>query len=239
MKSELTLIKIKCDESMIGQDIFIPGSEESIEVTKSLPYAIVMGGQVIYRGKHNLERHNLYHACIKLVSENTGRTKVQITEQCKIDCRHIDGYVYYKDKNDKDRVNVITKSTKFSKMTTQEAKEYYAKAFEVLAGYLNITTDELVNEAKLRMQTKHYCALCGSHATQKHHKFSQTKWAIEKYGRRLIDDPRNIEYICYNCHSSHAKIPPELNWNEKRFREEMGIDNILDKFDGEVVNDSK
>lgn len=224
MKTELTIKKIKCDHSMIGKDIIIPDSENSYDVIKSLPYAEKMACQINYKGRHNLDRHDLYHACVKLVSDNLGKSIMEITEACKIDCRWIEGYTHYKDKHGNSRVNVITKTTSFSKMTLKDANDYYSKAFDVLAGYLKITTEELVHEAKLRMQTKHYCILCGKVATQKHHRFSQTKWAIEKYGKKLIDDNRNIEWLCPDCHSSHANIPKELIWSEKKFRLAMGLE---------------
>jgi hypothetical protein len=241
MKTEYTVKKVKCTQELIGQDILIPDSEESQEVIKSLPYGKKMYNQTVYNAKHNIERHDLFHACVKLIADNTGRDKVEIKEKCKLDCRHIEGYVTYLDKNGKSRVNVTTKSIAFSKMNIQEANEFYSKAFHVLARELNITTDKLIDEAKLRMKTKHYCLLCGKPATHKHHRFSQTKWAIEKYGRKLIDDEKNIEWLCHDCHSSHNKIPAELIWSEKKFCEALGItqnstkDKIVNIFDGKEV----
>lgn len=62
------------------------------------------------------------------------------------------------------------------------------------------------------------CELCGKQATDRHHIFSQTKWARRLYGV-LIDDPRNIMYLCNSCHLN--KIIPKMD--EKEFCAKMGI----------------
>ena len=41
---------------------------------------------------HNLERHDLFFACIKLVSDNTNRTEWIVREQVKLDCGWIKGF---------------------------------------------------------------------------------------------------------------------------------------------------
>lgn len=65
------------------------------------------------------------------------------------------------------------------------------------------------------------CEICRRPATQRHHKFSQTKWARKLYGK-LIDDPRNIMMVCEHCHSSHQS-PKLIHWSEKEFCEALGI----------------
>ena len=47
------------------------------------------------------------------------------------------------------------------------------------------------------------CALCPNKATDKHHLFSQSKQARALYGK-LIDDERNIMYLCNDCHLSKS-----------------------------------
>lgn len=60
------------------------------------------------------------------------------------------------------------------------------------------------------------CEVCQSkRATQRHHKFSQTKWARKLYGD-LLDNPRNLMWVCSNCHSSHAS-PDLVHWDELDF----------------------
>ena len=54
------------------------------------------------------------------------------------------------------------------------------------------------------------CHECRS--TQKHHLFSQTKWARKLYGK-MIDHPRNIMLLCEGCHLTKA-IP---KYTEKEF----------------------
>jgi hypothetical protein len=53
---------------------------------------------------------------------------------------------------------------------------------------------------------------------QTHHLFSQTKLNKKLYGK-LIDDPRNIKYLCEKCHL--WSVIPKLNENE--FCEMLGI----------------
>lgn len=64
------------------------------------------------------------------------------------------------------------------------------------------------------------CEVCTKRpGVQRHHCFSQTKKAVAHYGRKLIDAPFNISYCCERCHSSHAKMPKRLLWDEWQFRE--------------------
>ena len=55
-------------------------------------------------------------------------------------------------------------------------------------------------------------------ATEKHHKFSQTKQNKKLYPN-LIHHRDNIQYLCYNCH--HCKSL--LKWTEKEFCEHFNI----------------
>ena len=47
------------------------------------------------------------------------------------------------------------------------------------------------------------CALCPNRAQSRHHLFSQSKHARALYGK-LIDDERNIMYLCNDCHLSKS-----------------------------------
>ncbi len=217
MITEFTMMKIKCTQEMIGKDIFIPASEEGLESMKEFPFSEKMACVIKYKGRHNLERHDLFYACVKLVSENLDKSRLEIIEQCKLDCRWFAGYTYYKDKYGKERVNVITNSISFSGMSLKDADEFYDKAFDKLAGYLKISNDVMINEAKLRMKGKYYCIVCGKPASQRHHCFSQSKVNIEIYGKKLIDADFNRRWVCIDCHPSHINIPPELIWDEKKF----------------------
>ena len=59
---------------------------------------------------------------------------------------------------------------------------------------------------------------CGKLAGHRHHQFPQHKAHREKYGS-LLDCDFNIEYMCPDCHSSHAKI--DSLWDEERFLKEL------------------
>ncbi len=60
------------------------------------------------------------------------------------------------------------------------------------------------------------CEVCKNNAAdQKHHKFSQTKWARKLYGA-FLDHPLNLQMVCRDCHASH--LSPDLtHWSEKEF----------------------
>ncbi|OFZ03689.1 MAG: hypothetical protein A2X97_14100 [Bdellovibrionales bacterium GWA1_52_35] len=67
------------------------------------------------------------------------------------------------------------------------------------------------------------CELCGdTFLVQRHHKYSQTKWARKLYGA-LIDDPRNITMVCGHCHTGHAS-PNLEHWNELQFTAALEIE---------------
>jgi len=57
---------------------------------------------------------------------------------------------------------------------------------------------------------------------QKHHKFSQTKWARRLYGK-LLDDPRNIQIVPAEENISHAG-KSLIMWDEHEFCQALGIE---------------
>lgn len=73
------------------------------------------------------------------------------------------------------------------------------------------------------IEDKHgYLTRCGNKASERHHCFSQTKYAKKVYGK-LIHHPINIRNYCYSCH--HGKGIEK--WDEAQFRAAMkagGID---------------
>lgn len=222
MKMEVTLIKIKCTSDILGKDILIPATPKSAEDIKTIEYNQKLGTLIKYKGKHSIERHDLFWSCCALVAENIeGKTPSMIAEMVKIDARHIDYYTPYKDKYGKDRINIKTKSISFFDMTLQEANNFYKVAFDILAGYLDLETDKMIEEAKLHMKATKYCPSCGKKAVHKHHRFSQTAWGISKYGRKNIDACFNIVYYCPDCHTSHRNVLKNDLWDEKRFKREL------------------
>lgn len=67
------------------------------------------------------------------------------------------------------------------------------------------------------------CEICyNKQASQRHHKFSNRKWARKLYGK-LLDNEKNIQYCCPDCHVSHSS-PKLKHWDEKTFCFELGID---------------
>ena len=65
------------------------------------------------------------------------------------------------------------------------------------------------------------CEKCGETCTDKgHHKFSQTKSNLKKYGAHLIHHPKNIKHL---CHSHHNKLEPGDKFTEREFIREMEL----------------
>lgn len=65
------------------------------------------------------------------------------------------------------------------------------------------------------------CSRCRTRqATDRHHRFPQHKANVKHYGRKLIDHPANIIWMCSACHASHADVSG-LTWGEAEFRAEM------------------
>ena len=52
-----------------------------------------------------------------------------------------------------------------------------------------------------------------------HHRFSQTDWAVEKYGEELIHHPKNIELISHNRHMEGKGE----KWNEREYCKALGL----------------
>lgn len=63
---------------------------------------------------------------------------------------------------------------------------------------------------------------CKIHNNKPHHKFSQNKYNRKYYGI-LLDDPINLQYVCWDCHCSHASSKLII-WNEFQFCEAIGIE---------------
>ena len=61
------------------------------------------------------------------------------------------------------------------------------------------------------------CEICGDIATEKHHRFSNSKVNRKLYSK-LIDDDRNIMFLCQAC---HVAFKPKFD--EKEFCEKLGI----------------
>ena len=75
----------------------------------------------------------------------------------------------------------------------------------------------------LKFGTSKLCPCCKKYSTafQRHHKFSQTKWARKLYGD-LLDDPKNILNVCAGCNTSHSH-PDLIHWGELEFCQALGI----------------
>jgi hypothetical protein len=151
MKTEYTVIKVRCIQEMVGKEVLLVTDAESYRKQRKLPVGEKMFCEISYGGRHNLKRHDLFQACVSIVAENLGESRTQVIERCKIDCRWYSGFTHYRDKNGSERINVMTKSIKFSEMTLADADEFYSRAFEVISDYIGVSSEKLVSEAKERM----------------------------------------------------------------------------------------
>lgn len=70
------------------------------------------------------------------------------------------------------------------------------------------------------MEYNRPCDVCFiEQSTERHHMFSNTRLNRKLY-RKLLDDDRNIIYLCYGCH--HNKSLEKMN--ERQFCDVMGIE---------------
>jgi len=70
---------------------------------------------------------------------------------------------------------------------------------------------------------------CTRQATECHHLFSKTITNLRVYGKELINDEKNLQYLCYACHhglkQSNGWDPAPLKkYTEREFIEVMGIE---------------
>lgn len=152
MKTECTVYKTKVTHEMIGQYILTPASEEGQEAIKAFPENKRMECKIKYVKKHNLERHDLFFSCIKLVADNFDKSIIYVKEKVKLDIGWVEGCILY---DNGKCISMLTKSIAFSEMTIQEANEFYAVAFDKLAEYLGVSTEEMTAEAKKRMKRRY------------------------------------------------------------------------------------
>jgi hypothetical protein len=74
--------------------------------------------------------------------------------------------------------------------------------------------------AELGKNKMGYCQICFENsATDRHHKFIQSKQNRKLYGK-LLDDDRNILYVCSGCHLNDS-VP---HYSEREFCDILGIE---------------
>ena len=234
---EAALVKVKITEDMIGKPAFIAMQEEAYNAAEwSEPIAVKFIPGADYR---SIKQNNLYFACLGLMVENKSdeyivvhvegaedvrdyiwSTKDKAHSQVRWACKYIDtdSIIHVPAKNGS-RLYFQLDSVSFAKSKQKKVNKYYDDAFQYMADSLGITVQELIEEAEKRMKSRRACALCGNRSTDKHHLFSQTKQNRELYGK-LLDDERNIMYLCNDCHLNKS-VP---KWNELEFCEAIGIE---------------
>lgn len=105
--------------------------------------------------KRSHSQLGLYWAMCKLVSENTDvydwNTPEKIDLQCKIACKHLTGFIYYKDQDGCEKVQLVPGSISFAELEHLKACNYFDKAFKVMAEHLQTDVEALIKEAQSRM----------------------------------------------------------------------------------------
>jgi hypothetical protein len=230
---EAIAVRAKITSDMIGKDAVILTDPEKYKELGYGEMTVVKFNKGVDR--RSIEQNNLYWACLQLLVENRQDdyvitrqepftkellfdTKDKAHAQVRWGCKYInfESMVFFKQSN---RMYFELDSISFSKADRKKAGEYYTKAFEYMADLLGITVEELVKEAQSRMQGVKICSICGRKATDRHHLFSNTRHNREMYGK-LLDDDRNIVWLCNGCHVGGASIP---KMTEKEFCSIMGL----------------
>jgi hypothetical protein len=224
MKNNFKIIKIKITSDMVGQDCFISSEKE---IYNKCIYGQLTAASINLKIKpRSLEQHRLLFAIFKEISEqladdNNFNTIEKIKEQTKLACKFIDCYYYYENqKTGKKELNIKTKSISFDKLDHYDACGLFDKFFEYCAELLGIDKDTLIENISKKNKLRPTCVICGKKATQKHHKFADTKVNREKY-KKLLDADFNLIDICHDCHVSHNNyiLCRDYVLNEKEFLE--------------------
>lgn len=84
---------------------------------------------------------------------------------------------------------------------------------------------------RLRVEVCNYCKK--RPACQKHHQFPKKEWALDLYGEKLLDDPRNCKPSCAECNVSHAGLNIII-WTEIDFVVNLGLGEPRSK-EGKIV----
>lgn len=225
MKKDLTIIKVKVTEDMVGKNVLItPDTDQLLNMLYG-ECCIVKP----FKGfsKRSIAQNGLLWKVFEVVADNYKYNQIDRLDD-KIDLstkdkarNHISllaGFIdpeqtiYYKNpKTGKVNINFKIRSWSFQELKNGEACEWFDKLVDKAAETLGITPDELIEEAKSRMQLKPICLFCGRTANQYHHMFSNSKPNNKKYGKRIIDAGFNKVLACEKCNPSHAS--PELSKN--------------------------
>jgi hypothetical protein len=228
---EVSVCKAKVTEDMVGKICLIPTTPDTLDAIAKLGWGEPVVGDLMEEyDNRSKEQLDLYWACCQLVADDYPEnrpdraewdTKKKVDEQIKIKCRFVDFYCHIYNPKKKDyQINIKTKSISYKALNRIEAGEFFKEAFRKMGEALGISEDELTAEAKNRMKSKRFvCSECGKKAVHKHHLFEQTKQNREFYGK-LLDDLRNIKYLCDDCH----EWKPVQHISEKEFCELLGIE---------------
>lgn len=215
------MVKVQITQDMIGKAALVPASTEGEKFINGVGWGELVGGNFKTNTPRNVRQHNLFMACCELVAENTEdenwNTQDKVLEQIKIAARWIECfYWYHNKKTGQMELNLKTKSIGFDNVDQAEAHGFYDVGFDLLAVKIGMDEEAMKEAAVPRAKVKRICPKCGRPATQRHHKFSQSKDNKKKYGK-LIDADFNSEYYCEDCHSSHAQLGDGDTWDELTF----------------------
>ena len=98
----------------------------------------------------SLEQLGLFMACAKITAENTDdpnwNTKEKVVEQIKLKVRFIESYMVVEGV-----IHIKTRSISFANLPHMEACNFFEQGLKEMAGFLQVTVDELVAMAQERM----------------------------------------------------------------------------------------
>ncbi len=139
---------------------FCPQSDEDFEIVgsefKKNEIVSIKAYHVGAKKARSVPAMNTLHACFKLVADNTDDQKLDTKQKVKFACKVALDYRY------EDRVAyrpdgmVVFEYRSFSFKTLEhmESVNLFERAFDWMAGLLGITNEELIAEAKSKMQRR-------------------------------------------------------------------------------------
>lgn len=140
-------------EKLYGKDCLVPFDIPTIEAMKGVSKNELVRGKFSGSKKGvSLPQFGLYWACCALVAGNTENqemnTKEKVSEYVKLKIGWTDFRQVYSDGT----VHIKTKTLSHDNIDHFIFDNYFSQALEVMAGFLKITPEQLVFNAKDRMR---------------------------------------------------------------------------------------
>lgn len=138
---------------------FVPFSvEDAVEAANEYKVNELVKAKTTHVGakkEPSVVQNNLVHACLKLVADNTTQFKTleQVKFACKVDIHFVEENMVHVKKDGS--VQFQYRSFSFKELGHMERNRIFERVFDWCSNILGITVDELIAEAKSKMQRRY------------------------------------------------------------------------------------